>query len=574
MKTTRLSRTALGALRAGVLLAAVLVAGWADAQSVVPALGAPGPYPVACSNIEQDFTGIANGLAPEAYWRGLTDRGSERYVTSLLRDREHAHAYVVAAPADGDLFARWAGRTLEYVALTCYPTTAENRRPDYVLPGGATIPRMQRGAEPPLLPATPSRFPVLLYSHGYGGSPVSDSYLDALTVFASWGFVTIAPFHGDLRYTPASPVGNPAGPWTIPVWDEFVAMQATRPLSMSAALDRVARDPQWMGRLDLARVGAFGVSQGGETIMLMGGARLNYSLLTQDVKQVTFDRRVRAGVGYVPYFGLKAVPAFGSGQEGIAGVRLPFLALSGTADPIAPIGPAQQALERAEGPRALVALVGEGHELWPEATGDIYTWALTFYAAWLLDDASAHNRLHAMQSVAGGLDDRKRFYDGGPAPVPGQVVDAIEFHHAGLDHYFITAFADEAAALDAGTAVRGWKRTGYSFRTWQAGTGPGNDACRFFGTPGVGPNSHFYTIDARECALVRGNPAWTFEAMAFRAVEPVAGTCAPGSVAVTRLYNDGMGGAANHRYLVDADEVRRMIAKGWRAEGAVICTPP
>ena len=45
-------------------------------------------------------------------------------------------------------------------------------------------------------------------------------------------------------------------------------------------------------------------------------------------------------------------------------------------------------------------------------------------------------------------------------------------------------------------------------RVWQA-------VCRFFGTPGKGLNSHFYTADAAECAKVKTLPAWTFEAIAF-----------------------------------------------------------
>ena len=45
---------------------------------------------------------------------------------------------------------------------------------------------------------------------------------------------------------------------------------------------------------------------------------------------------MRAAVGYVPYFGIESVPAFGNGQAGAQGVTLPYLAISGTADPIAP----------------------------------------------------------------------------------------------------------------------------------------------------------------------------------------------------------------------------------------------
>jgi len=84
---------------------------------------------------------------------------------------------------------------------------------------------------------------------------------------------------------------------------------------------------------------------------------------------------------------------------------------------------------------------------------------------------------------------------------------AIEFYNPALNHYFITAHPDEAAALDAGTNVKGWTRTGGQFTVF---TDPGaglQAVCRFFGTPGRGPNSHFYTADAAECAKVKTLPA-------------------------------------------------------------------
>jgi serine protease len=163
--------------------------------------------------------------------------------------------------------------------------------------------------------------------------------------------------------------------------------------------------------------------------------------------------------------------------------------------------------------------------------------------------------------------------NGGGGGAAGEVVDTIEFYNASIDHYFITAFPDEAAMLDQGTQVPGWKRTGYTFRSWKAGTGSGNDACRFFGTPGRGPNSHFYTISTAECEKVKTNPDWTYEALAFRAVEPLAAGCSASYATVTRLYNNGMGGQANYRFLTDSAEINRMVAKGWLVEGPVFCVP-
>jgi len=96
---------------------------------------------------------------------------------------------------------------------------------------------------------------------------------------------------------------------------------------------------------------------------------------------------------------------------------------------------------------------------------------------------------------------------------------------------------------------------------------------RFFGTEGRRPNSHFYTISASECEKVKANADLTCEALAFRALEPLSTGCAAPYGTVTRLYNNGMGGEANHRYLTDAAEIDRAVAKGWLVEGPVFCVP-
>ena len=548
----------------------------ASAQSVIPPLPTTGPYPVACTNVEQDLSRVPEGETASLYWRGVASGDKVRYVDSLLVSPGEALASTLAMPTDGDLYDRWAGQSVSYVYLACYPTTAANTRAGYALPGNVVVPRMQRGAEAPILPSSPAKLPVLLYSHGYGGSPLDGNYLNAMVSFASWGYVTLAPFHGDLRYSVFGP-DSLSSRFHIPVWDEFVAMQATRPLSISAGLDVLLARVDWRDRIDAARVGAFGASQGGETVALLAGAKLAYELWSFGTKRVTVDARVRAGVGYVPYFGLDNLPALGEDQEGAQGLTMPFLALSGTDDAIAPQEMVRKAIERMAGPRGHVLFIGQGHDLAPSSAADIVTWSLGFLDAWVNGNAAAQSKLAQVVSVEGGLDDRKELYvdpTGGGSGGSGEIVDTIEFYNASLGHYFITAFLEEAAMLDAGVEVPGWKRTGYVFKSWKAGTGPGNDACRFFGTPRVGPNSHFYAIDASECEKVKANPDWTYEALAFRAVEPLSTGCAAEYRTVTRLYNNGMSGEANHRYLTDAAEIDRTVAKGWLVEGPVFCVPP
>jgi hypothetical protein len=73
---------------------------------------------------------------------------------------------------------------------------------------------------------------------------------------------------------------------------------------------------------------------------------------------------------------------------------------------------------------------------------------------------------------------------------------AIGYYHTGLDHYFMTANHDEINGLDANPAL-GWLRTGNSFKA-----GGSTAVCRFYGSTSPGPNSHFYTVNADECAYL------------------------------------------------------------------------
>ena len=132
-------------------------------------------------------------------------------------------------------------------------------------------------------------------------------------------------------------------------------MQALRPLSMSATIDLLLSDPQWSAHLDAAKIGGFGASQGGETLLLMAGAGLTKSI-GLSWSQVANDSRLKAAVGYVPYFGQVLFPAFGRDQHGLDGVALPYLGISGTADTTAPLVQTIQGMNHLAGPRELVTL--------------------------------------------------------------------------------------------------------------------------------------------------------------------------------------------------------------------------
>jgi hypothetical protein len=166
-----------------------------------------------------------------------------------------------------------------------------------------------------------------------------------------------------------------------------------------------------------------------------------------------------------------------------------------------------------------------------------------------------------------------------PEPPPDSLATVVEYHDALHDRYFYTADTGEQAAIDAG-AMGNWTRTGESFRVVaHPGCPTVNDdqhpVYRFTGVPDRGPPSHFFTASEKECAVVRDRPqwGWMFEGVPFWAALPNEGQCGV-RTALRRLYNDGRGGAPNHRFTTREAIADEMRAKGWVDEGVVMCVQP
>ena len=169
---------------------------------------------------------------------------------------------------------------------------------------------------------------------------------------------------------------------------------------------------------------------------------------------------------------------------------------------------------------------------------------------------------------------------------PSAGPNAIEYYNVNLDHYFLTSFTAEAAAIESGSAGAGWARTGYAF---PIGTGPTATllpVCRFYGPS---PNSHFYTAEAGECAQVKKDPGWVYEGTAFNIGLPSAGGCPANMIPIYRAYNNGfVDNNSNHRYttnqymyqwqraqpsVVSVFLGRPESAARWSGEATVMCAP-
>ena len=173
------------------------------------------------------------------------------------------------------------------------------------------------------------------------------------------------------------------------------------------------------------------------------------------------------------------------------------------------------------------------------------------------------------------------FTFGATAAIPqAEQITVIEFYHAGLDHYFITADLKEIGDLDTGVHP-GWTRTGYRFAAVKAGSTLAGTSpmCRFYNPD---KSTHFYTAKGAECEDVKVKfPNWAFESgEVFRAfaVDPATGICPADTTATYRLYNNRSD--ANHRYTDQVAVFVYMIGKQFVPEGdgnpalpIAFCTP-
>lgn len=252
-------------------------------------------------------------------------------------------------------------------------------------------------------------------------------------------------------------------------------------------------------------------------------------------------------------------------------------------------------------PTNVTATAGDGSVAVSFTPGSIGSGTLVSYwaACDKVDDTTAGNAIYASGSsspitVAGltngtayscGALTRSTVGDGPwsvranpvtPASAQAASATVIEFYNTNLNHYFITSNSGEAAAIDSGSAGPGWSRTGNTFNA------SGNTSvCRFYGSQSPGPNSHFYTADAGECAYLKqlqaSTPAtqkrWNFESLDFLTTVPVNGTCPAGTTPVYRAYNNGStrGVDSNHRITTNLTAIQQQAACGWNNEGVVMC---
>lgn len=115
--------------------------------------------------------------------------------------------------------------------------------------------------------ATPSngQFPLILFSHGMGGTDRAQAWLAA--ALAERGVITVM-------------LNHPNSTWLD--FDMSAGVQHwTRAQDMSTALDTILEMPQFANHIDQSRITAAGFSFGGWTALSMGGLRGNHAGIVQ-----------------------------------------------------------------------------------------------------------------------------------------------------------------------------------------------------------------------------------------------------------------------------------------------------
>jgi predicted dienelactone hydrolase len=131
-------------------------------------------------------------------------------------------------------------------------------KPQLIPPVGTAIFQAAPAAPEAHIAASPAKLPLILLSHGTGGTAQSMAWF--ATALASRGYIVAAVNH---------PGNNAMEPHTV----QGFMLWWQRANDISAIINDILTDPIFGPRVDRARIGAAGFSLGGYTMMELAGAK-------------------------------------------------------------------------------------------------------------------------------------------------------------------------------------------------------------------------------------------------------------------------------------------------------------
>ena len=190
-----------------------------------------------------------------------------------------------------------------------------------------TVRDADRGRDLPVrvyLPAATNAAPVVLFSHGLGGSRENSPYLGRHWSARGYAVVFVQHPGSDESVWKDQPA---RGERLKTLRDAASAKNlALRVKDIPGVLDQLARwneakDHPLCGRLDLSKVGMCGHSFGAHTTQAVSGQRFPLGIVSGT------DGRVKAAIAFSP-----SAPRRGSAARAFGGVSIPWLLMTGTKD--------------------------------------------------------------------------------------------------------------------------------------------------------------------------------------------------------------------------------------------------
>lgn len=248
----------------------------------------------------------------------------------------------------------WRGAQHQELRVTVWYPAAENavEAEQEIGPPDAPLFLAGKAAEHAAMAPALEKWPLILLSHGSGGSAMQMAWLG--TALARAGYIAVAVDH---------PGNNALEPYTA----EGFILWWERATDLSEVLDGMLADPEFGPKIDASRVGAAGFSIGGYTVLALGGARTDVSLIfdfcnkqpnstlchTPEMKDMGTPEQMLAAVRKTSavslarsdesyrdprvhaVFAIAPAPGFTLTPDSLHAMRLPVDIIVGSADPIA-----------------------------------------------------------------------------------------------------------------------------------------------------------------------------------------------------------------------------------------------
>lgn len=289
-------------------------------------------------------------------------------------------------------------RTVFLAAALLSPTAACAAPADAIAICEAQWHDAGRGRDVPVrirMPAGTGKVPVILFSHGLGGS--LDGGTNWAAAWAEAGFIVVNLQHpgSDRSIVGSGRIAAAMAP----------AQLVARVDDVHFVLDELGRRPREgacdLRRADLARVGMSGHSFGAHTTQAIAGQHF-------PVPGIAADPRVRAAIAFSP-----SPPLRGSDAAAFGEIAIPFFSITGTED-VAPIMPGITAADRERpframppGRKYLLVLDGANHMVFnaqdglrgpastasPHIRDAVISATILFWRATLLGDTAAEAAL-------------------------------------------------------------------------------------------------------------------------------------------------------------------------------------